>query len=73
MSGASLPPGRVVDALAVDGRIARVTLNRPELRNAFNEQSIAELALAFDELKFFSEKFEILGVYPADPFRNRAG
>lgn len=36
--------------VAVDGRIARVTLNRPELRNAFNEQSIAELALAFDEL-----------------------
>jgi prephenate dehydratase len=29
------------------------------------------LALAFDELKFFSEKFEILGVYPADPFRDR--
>jgi prephenate dehydratase len=29
------------------------------------------LALAFDELKFFSEKFEILGVYPADPFRTR--
>jgi prephenate dehydratase len=36
---------------------------RPEDRN---------LALAFDELKFFSEKFEILGVYPADPFRDRA-
>ncbi len=31
-------------------RIGHVTLNRPELRNAFNEQSIAELALAFDEL-----------------------
>ena len=31
------------------------------------------LALAFDELKFFSERFEILGVYPADPFRSRAG
>ena len=29
------------------------------------------LALAFDELKFFSEKFEILGVFPADPFRDR--
>jgi prephenate dehydratase len=29
------------------------------------------LALAFDELKFFSERFEILGVYPADPFRDR--
>jgi prephenate dehydratase len=35
---------------------------RPEDRN---------LALAFDELKFFSERFEILGVYPADPFRDR--
>jgi methylglutaconyl-CoA hydratase len=31
-------------------RIGQVTLNRPDLRNAFNEQSIAELALAFDEL-----------------------
>lgn len=30
------------------------------------------LALAFEELRFFSEKFEILGVYPADPFRARA-
>jgi prephenate dehydratase len=29
------------------------------------------LALAFEELGFFSEKFEILGVYPADPFRKR--
>ena len=27
------------------------------------------LARAFDELGFFSERFEILGVYPADPFR----
>ena len=29
------------------------------------------LARAFEELTFFSEKFEILGVYPADPFRTR--
>jgi prephenate dehydratase len=29
------------------------------------------LAMAFEELGFFSEKFEILGVYPADPFRKR--
>ena len=29
------------------------------------------LALAFEEIAFFSEKFEILGVYPADPFRTR--
>ncbi len=29
------------------------------------------LALAFEELQFFSESFEILGVYPADPFRYR--
>ena len=35
---------------------------RPEDRN---------LALALDELKFFSERFEVLGVYPADPFRDR--
>jgi prephenate dehydratase len=27
------------------------------------------VARAFEELQFFSEKFEILGVYPADPFR----
>ena len=27
------------------------------------------LARAFEELAFFSERFEILGVYPADPFR----
>jgi prephenate dehydratase len=31
------------------------------------------LAHAFDELGFFSERFEILGVYPADPYRERAG
>ena len=30
------------------------------------------LARALEELSFFSEKFEILGVYPADPFRARA-
>jgi prephenate dehydratase len=30
------------------------------------------LALAFEELGFFSERFEVLGVYPADPFRDRA-
>jgi prephenate dehydratase len=30
------------------------------------------VARAFEELHFFSEKFEVLGVYPADPFRRRA-
>ncbi len=30
------------------------------------------VARAFEELGFFSERFEILGVYPADPFRSRA-
>ena len=29
------------------------------------------LALAFEELGFFSDEFTILGVYPADPFRTR--
>ena len=28
------------------------------------------LALAFEELSFFSDHFEILGVFPADPFRD---
>jgi methylglutaconyl-CoA hydratase len=34
----------------IDSRVANVTLNRPDVRNAFNEATIAELALAFDEL-----------------------
>ena len=29
------------------------------------------LALALEELKFFSEQIEILGVFPADPFRDQ--
>lgn len=29
----------------------------------------APVARAFEELQFFSERFEILGVYPADPYR----
>ena len=29
------------------------------------------LARAFEELGYFCERFEILGVYPADPFRSR--
>jgi prephenate dehydratase len=29
------------------------------------------LTLAFEELGFFTDRFEILGVYPADPFRDR--
>ncbi|MBZ2206317.1 enoyl-CoA hydratase/isomerase family protein [Massilia soli] len=36
--------------VAVDNRVATVTLNRPDVRNAFNETTITELALAFDEL-----------------------
>jgi methylglutaconyl-CoA hydratase len=36
--------------IAVSGKVATVTLDRPEVRNAFNEETIAELALAFDEL-----------------------
>jgi methylglutaconyl-CoA hydratase len=36
--------------IAIEGKLATVTLNRPDVRNAFNETTIAELALAFDEL-----------------------
>jgi prephenate dehydratase len=31
------------------------------------------LALALEELGFFCERMEVLGVYPADPFRSKAG
>ena len=47
---------------------------RPERRCESKRDGRPEdrgLALALDELKFFSEKLEILGVYPADPFRSR--
>jgi methylglutaconyl-CoA hydratase len=37
-------------SIGIADKLATVTLNRPDLRNAFNEQAIAELALAFDEL-----------------------
>ncbi|MFL6671838.1 MAG: enoyl-CoA hydratase/isomerase family protein [Massilia sp.] len=36
--------------VAITDLVATVTLNRPDLRNAFNEHTIAELALVFDEL-----------------------
>ncbi|WP_198937969.1 enoyl-CoA hydratase-related protein, partial [Pelomonas sp. KK5] len=34
----------------IEGHVARVTLNRPEVRNAFNEALIAELAATFTTL-----------------------
>ena len=36
--------------VAVADKVATVTLNRPDVRNAFNEQTIAEITLAFDSL-----------------------
>ena len=33
-----------------DGKVATVTLNRPDVRNAFNEQTIADITQAFREL-----------------------
>ena len=36
--------------LSFDGGVATVTLNRPEVRNAFNEEVIAELTAVFEEL-----------------------
>lgn len=36
--------------VSVADKVATVTLNRPDVRNAFNETSISELTLAFDEL-----------------------
>ena len=36
--------------ISIAGHVATVTLNRPDVRNAFNETMIAEIGLAFDEL-----------------------
>ena len=36
--------------LSLDGAVARITLNRPELRNAFDDVVIAELTQAFTEV-----------------------
>jgi methylglutaconyl-CoA hydratase len=36
--------------MEVEAQVARVTLNRPEVRNAFNDAVIAELTVAFTEL-----------------------
>ncbi|MGM9485368.1 enoyl-CoA hydratase/isomerase family protein [Roseateles sp. NT4] len=41
--------------ITTQGHVARVTLNRPEVRNAFNEVLIAELTAAFTELGQRSE------------------
>jgi len=35
--------------ISVADKVATITLNRPQLRNAFNETAIADLAMAFDE------------------------
>jgi methylglutaconyl-CoA hydratase len=36
--------------IAVADKIATITLNRPDVRNAFNEDAIADLTMAFDEV-----------------------
>ncbi|WP_435979883.1 enoyl-CoA hydratase/isomerase family protein [Psychrobacter sp. DM4] len=36
--------------VATDGHVATVTLNRPEVRNAFNDEMIGELTAAFEQL-----------------------
>ena len=36
--------------ISIDNNVATISLNRPEVRNAFNEQSIGEITLAFQQL-----------------------
>jgi methylglutaconyl-CoA hydratase len=36
--------------IAVVDKVATITLNRPDVRNAFNETTIADLTMAFDEV-----------------------
>jgi len=44
------PPATEAVEISVDAQVATVTLNRPEVRNAFNDTVIAELTAAFREL-----------------------
>src|SRR4030066_2074748 len=37
--------------VAKDGKVLRLTMNRPQIHNAFNAAMIRELAVAFDEAK----------------------
>lgn len=37
-------------SVSISGHVATITLDRPELRNAFNEEAIEELAVAFEGL-----------------------
>jgi methylglutaconyl-CoA hydratase len=36
--------------ISYDGAVARITLNRPDVRNAFNDEVIAEITAAFQEM-----------------------
>jgi methylglutaconyl-CoA hydratase len=36
--------------ISLDGKVATITLNRPDVRNAFNETTIAEIKQAFEEV-----------------------
>jgi methylglutaconyl-CoA hydratase len=50
MSGARPAPGLRVERTGHGGRIARVTLSRPDVHNAFNAELIAALRTTFDAL-----------------------
>ena len=58
--------------LELETAIARAERKDRTQGAALREWLDDRVARAFEELHFFSEKFEILGVYPADPFRRRA-
>ena len=49
-------PGSKTLQLAIDGHVATVALNRPEVRNAFNDDVITELMAAF---KVFGERDDV--------------
>ncbi len=53
-----------IDATFSQARFYADILGHPEERR---------VQLAFEELRFFAHHVEVLGVYPADPFRERAG
>ncbi len=46
--------------LEVKDHVATITLNRPEVHNAFDEQTIAHLIGAFDDLSFVEDATAIV-------------
>ena len=74
----AVTPITIVTGYRVDDVVEHVERHFPavDVRYVHNTDyeitnNIHSMALAFEEMAFFCDHFEVLGVYPADPFRER--